>query len=267
MAIPDSLEFSLQDVVDEVNPSIDTLQTCFEEAVEENFDSRYKGDKDRLSNFRNYNGYGVYVSGLDQTTFYRGTSCYRVNKTSFNYCTGEEYPLSKLENITLRIINFNDCSIRQDLGAINHTIYKTIYPTFLESIHNNDFDTTLSAGNYRMEILGSSYISFDNIGCSGGIFNIVISEYIDLVPENTTISKFGGSGSINIYTGDSWEAVELTENIIITSATSGSGNGSINYFVDSNGSSSSRDLEIEVSLTGGSGLSKICTITQDAGPV
>jgi len=53
-SVPDTNTFSLQDVVDVVNPSIHTLQHSFDESIPEYFDPTYEGNKDRLSNFRNY---------------------------------------------------------------------------------------------------------------------------------------------------------------------------------------------------------------------
>jgi len=54
MAVPDTNTFSLQDVVDEINPLNNTLSSCFIYASSYGFDSSYEGSKDRLSNFRNY---------------------------------------------------------------------------------------------------------------------------------------------------------------------------------------------------------------------
>lgn len=54
--VPDTDDFTLTDVTNEINPSANTLWTCFDEADPDKFDPAYEGDKDRLSNFRNYNG-------------------------------------------------------------------------------------------------------------------------------------------------------------------------------------------------------------------
>lgn len=58
MAVPNTNTFSLQDVVDEVNPTTDDLVDCFADAVASKFDPAYEGSKDRLSNFRNYGASG-----------------------------------------------------------------------------------------------------------------------------------------------------------------------------------------------------------------
>jgi len=56
MAVPDTTTFTLQNVVDEVNPTTDDLVDCFADAIAAKFDPTYSGDKDNLLNFRNYNG-------------------------------------------------------------------------------------------------------------------------------------------------------------------------------------------------------------------
>lgn len=56
MTVPDTNTFSLQDVVNVVNPSSETLQGCFDDAVDSLFDTRYNPGLEsyKLSNFRNY---------------------------------------------------------------------------------------------------------------------------------------------------------------------------------------------------------------------
>ncbi len=54
ISVPDNHEFTLDDVVDAVQPSESTLDKCFDESVDAYFNDDYKGDKDRLSNFRDY---------------------------------------------------------------------------------------------------------------------------------------------------------------------------------------------------------------------
>ena len=61
--VPNTTNFTLQDVVNAVQPSFNSLRTCMNEADDALFDPAYKGNKDRLSNFRNYGnvivgGYG-----------------------------------------------------------------------------------------------------------------------------------------------------------------------------------------------------------------
>lgn len=59
--VPDTNTFSLQDVVDVVNPAVNSLRGCFNDAIDYYFQDAYKGSKDRLSNFRGYgNAVGKY---------------------------------------------------------------------------------------------------------------------------------------------------------------------------------------------------------------
>jgi hypothetical protein len=54
MAVPNTSTFTLQDVVNEVNPTTDDLIDCFADAVASKFDAVYSGSKNQLLNFRNY---------------------------------------------------------------------------------------------------------------------------------------------------------------------------------------------------------------------
>jgi len=55
MGVPNTSTFTLQDVVNEVNPTTDDLADCFADANAAGFDATYEGSKNQLLNFRNYN--------------------------------------------------------------------------------------------------------------------------------------------------------------------------------------------------------------------
>jgi len=55
LQVPDTFDFCLSQVCAVVIPTVDTLVNCFIDAIDSFFDPIYKGYKDRLSNFRNYN--------------------------------------------------------------------------------------------------------------------------------------------------------------------------------------------------------------------
>ena len=64
MGVPDTTTFTLQNVVDVVNPTTDDLEACFDDAVAGDFDSSYgPGDESNLLQFRNY-GAGSLTSFL-----------------------------------------------------------------------------------------------------------------------------------------------------------------------------------------------------------
>lgn len=55
MAVPNTNTFSLQDVVDEINPTTDDLQDCINDAIEGNYDpTYYTAPATSLLEFRNY---------------------------------------------------------------------------------------------------------------------------------------------------------------------------------------------------------------------
>jgi hypothetical protein len=77
MAVPNTTNFTLQDVVDEINPANDTLTNCFAASIDDGFVSSYKGNKDRLSNFRGYNHSASYY-GTDTIILYFASPGYGV---------------------------------------------------------------------------------------------------------------------------------------------------------------------------------------------
>lgn len=68
MAVPDTTTFTLQDVVDEINPTTNDLVSCFTDANAANFDPTYEGSKNSLLNFRNYQDVIIITSFIVTTT-------------------------------------------------------------------------------------------------------------------------------------------------------------------------------------------------------
>ena len=93
-SVPDTSTFGLQDVVDVVVPSSNTLQTCFDESADDGFDSLYKESKNKLSNFRNYGNEYIHITEFGGLTIYRGNDCYFPNPVYFKYYTGAGAPTS-----------------------------------------------------------------------------------------------------------------------------------------------------------------------------
>jgi hypothetical protein len=62
MGVPNTTTFTLQNVVDAVNPTTDDLVDCFNDAIIGKFDSNYgPGDESNLLQFRNYDAGGSWV--------------------------------------------------------------------------------------------------------------------------------------------------------------------------------------------------------------
>jgi len=80
-------------------------------------------------------------------------------------------------------------------------------------------------------------------------------------PTSKTFIFSGGTGSVSVTapSGCSWTATESLTWITITSGSSGTGNGAVNYSVSANSSSSSRTGNMTIA-------GKIFTVTQDGAP-
>lgn len=57
--VPNTTTFTLQDVVDEVNPTTNDLQDCFNDANADYFNPTYEGSKNSLLNFRDYGSHNA----------------------------------------------------------------------------------------------------------------------------------------------------------------------------------------------------------------
>ena len=135
MAVPDTTTFTLQDVVDEINPTTDDLVDCFADATAACFDSSYSGTKTELLNFRNY-----------------GASC----TTSYSSSVAVKPSIA--------------CS-----GTVNQTYYHNgsgAYPVSGDNCYSNSAGTTvLAAGTYKMtdaSLSGSKYV----IGVGGSVSSV-----------------------------------------------------------------------------------------------
>tara|TARA_R110001632_G_scaffold187967_1_gene308429 strand:- start:186 stop:584 length:399 start_codon:yes stop_codon:yes gene_type:complete len=107
MGVPNTSTFSLQDVVNEVNPTTDDLVDCFADAVASKFDSTYSGSKNQLLNFRNYGG-TLPVNGY----------IIRAGSTSSLACSGASF-LNIYQRSTF--FNFDDPIYSNAAGTTNAT--------------------------------------------------------------------------------------------------------------------------------------------------
>mgnify|MGYP003657974146 CR=1 FL=1 len=68
MSVPNTNTFTLQNVVDAVNPTSNDLADCFADAISSNFDSTYSGSKNSLLNFRNYGAVPWVISDITENS-------------------------------------------------------------------------------------------------------------------------------------------------------------------------------------------------------
>ncbi len=78
--VPNTTTFTLQNVVDAVNPTTDDLNDCFSDADSAQFDPAYEGAKDRLYNFRNY---GNQTTTMTVSVEYSGAYKYSIGYPNY----------------------------------------------------------------------------------------------------------------------------------------------------------------------------------------
>jgi len=114
MAVPNTATFTLQDVVDEVNPTTDDLVDCFADADAAKFDPAYSSTKDQLLHFRNYNGRILFNIGS--------------NYASAVLACGELFPIKYYHNGSGAIPNNGDIVYTAPTGATAFTGGDDYYP-------------------------------------------------------------------------------------------------------------------------------------------
>lgn len=119
MAVPNTNTFSLQDVVDEVNPTTDDLVDCFADAVASKFDSTYEGSKDRLSNFRNYDS--------DSLTQFQASSFF-INAGA-NQCSSPQSPSPFFHDGNGSGPDYGDTVYRADGITFDAGVYRKYLPS------------------------------------------------------------------------------------------------------------------------------------------
>ena len=83
MAVPNNASFSMLDVINEIPGAQNDLVECFAESVDGGFDPAYKGSKNQLLNFRNYDhfkGFGTKQETVGYSTSSASLAC---NATQF----------------------------------------------------------------------------------------------------------------------------------------------------------------------------------------
>jgi hypothetical protein len=129
MGVPNTTTFTLQNVVDVVNPTTDDLVDSFADAVSSKFDSNYEGSKNQLLNFRNYDNTatlssfacsGVLASNackltINQTRFFDGSGtypvvndvCYASNNTSGSKLQAGHYRINQTSGTASLVVGSN----------------------------------------------------------------------------------------------------------------------------------------------------------------
>ena len=137
MGVPNTTTFTLQNVVDEVNPTTDDLVDCFADANANYFDSSYEGSKNQLLNFRNY-------GSQNALTQFTGSS----GQNDFKFlCT-------------------------QTTGTFYWHNGSGSNPAVGDIVYTNSTGTSTFGSTWMKQALGGLYLGFDGTGSAGELTSI-----------------------------------------------------------------------------------------------
>ena len=185
MAVPDRDDFTLQNVVTEVNPTTNDLVDCFADADSAKFDSSYSGTKNQLLNFRNYgatgfagyefSGYSELVIGVNLWVSNRAQAIIDYGQIN-TWCTQNVITMLELfdgkttfnddisnwdvSNVTASAVNnglfgmfWNASSFNQNIGAWDVSKVVTFRSMFIDaSAFNNNGSNSI--GNWDVSSVG-----------------------------------------------------------------------------------------------------------------
>lgn len=158
MSVPDTNTFGLDAVRSELGLSYpSSLKACFTSAVDAYFDPTYKGNKDRLSNFRNY-GISDKIEIVDIVSYpwfsgnQPGLGSTKQNIFVLLYRTGVNYiPITR--NVTRDVKKQSDDSYVFNFGAVNYVYENTQKLKAMIVRDNYDCETMLSPQGLYFRIL------------------------------------------------------------------------------------------------------------------
>lgn len=260
MAVPDTTTFALSDVINEITPSLHSLQGCFNDAIGQLFDGRYVGNRDRLSNFRNYGNPYLAITYADFTAHkgivYRGSaSDFRPNahinefqmKGINNMVSGDE-----IEAVSFVLVNTCTFPLHSliNWGADNIKFPSTISNNPTNVLWSDDGGSTYTRdyrtlaeylddpGNYYMEVGLNTYITHDK-GCTGGIsgdyiFPVQCKRYIEFDLYSVTKEKGSQTTSFHKWNAEAVEHIEDT-GITVTAFLGSSSGDEVDLSIHDNG--------------------------------
>ena len=251
MSVPDTNTFALSDVVTEINPSMSpkSLGQCFSEAIEYLFWLDYIGNKDRLSNFRNYGNYYLHLTDMGVSNYSGEDILYRIYDPSV-----EQKPGSNLNrwdghainntstlifNTTLRLIERTTSTIVDDYGALNTNIAQSVgdVPVLMKRDGNDYYEISciIDPGQYRLEYLGDIFWTSVYPPYRYGLMyrDITVKRYVDLDFYSVYKEKGIQTTTFHQYNGELVEHIEDT-GITVTTFIQNSG-GVVDISIHDNG--------------------------------
>jgi len=272
--VPDTDSFTLQDVVDSVNPTTDDLVDCFNDANDQYFDINYLDTKNDMLEFRNYGVASWFVDHAPLTL--------KLSDSLMNLPTSDplifyrglngEIPPSQTRNPTYATF-LND-------GTIISENFPNIEPQVLDNTNAIEYAKWVTATSminwydaidrisYNGSKIGTFWVGFQTSGSNIKIYNTSNCRYDSaaingtvypfisfkitfieaLTPTGAILSKAASSGeTFNICADGNYTALVTSGNSWITIITgSGTDEGTITYAVTENTTGVNREGNIQV---------------------
>ncbi len=257
--VPDTTNFSLQNVVDEISPATESLQGCFNDALYYFFDKDYEGSFNRLSNFRNYGDYDIHITGMGANDQGLGEDIAYIHdytdisnnnfKPGFTGYKFFIYAINKrsdhIQNITMSLWHRTNDTSEATWGALNCDVFETPgdVPVLIEVNGGDDWRViwTVSKGinpgqyrwNYQTNPFTSVYLEARG---NDHKRNVTIKRYVDISIYLNIVEKGSGTGLFTIYLTEGIEVISNTGGLNITSGTpTYSSKSTLNYSYTTNG--------------------------------
>lgn len=146
MGVPNTTTFSLQDVVDEVNPTTDDLQDCFNDANSDYFDSTYSGSKNSLYNFRNYGSHNAvsYSLSISPNTVFINAYGGSASVTVTSLPTAGTWSIRSVSETWITASKINNTTLNISVSQQNPFEFHRIGNVILE--HTSDSTVTKAVG-------------------------------------------------------------------------------------------------------------------------
>ena len=198
MAVPDTTDFTLQDVTTEIHGDTAagrSLDSCFANAIASSFDSLYSGAKDRLSNFRNYGATSSpyvrtvvgYTTETSKTVVYNITSDDVVAFLQLNV-DSDTYPAGIG---TVTVSDSSGATWTKLSGGTNGNVW---YTTNLSTTGNRTITVTLAATTLA---IGGLTIASCTTDVSNNVHAFAVADTVTVPVTYTAVGnvalKFGGS--------------------------------------------------------------------------
>lgn len=213
MAVPNTTTFTLQDVINEVNPATNDLIACFAAANPDYFNPLYEGNKDNLLNFRDY-GQKVAVYGYLYNWY--AVSHLHFAPNGWHVPTDDEWTIltNYLGGLDIAGGKLKETGtthwVSPNTGATNESGF-TALPggnrnyngTFLNIGYNG---TWWSATEYNATSVWNRYMNHDDSIVNRDHYYKKLGFSVRLVKDSTTLSN-GETSTMTDYDGNVYDTI------------------------------------------------------------